>query len=105
MSLASFMTATFDHYNNPTGAASTSLVLADIACTPIDPAANLPEQQFPVEKLLQMKETFTKYTACQTGDFIVSGGTTYAVRAVWPWAAQGQMDAYQHILCEEALGS
>lgn len=103
MSLASFMTATFEHRNNPTGAASTSSVATGIACTPIDPASKLPSQEYPINKLFLLKETFTKYTAALTGDFAVSGGKTYVIRAAWPWAAQGGLDAFTHLILEEVL--
>jgi hypothetical protein len=101
MSLTTFMTATCEHRNNPTRAASTSSVATGIACTPIDPASRAPIQDYPTEKLYLLKETFTKYTAFRTGDFLVSGGKTYAIQAAWPWAAQGGMDAYTHLVLEE----
>lgn len=100
-----FLTATFEHRNNPTGAASTSSVATGIICTPLDPASRTPDQSYPIEKLFLLKECFTKYSAVKTGDFVVSGGKTYAVRAAWLWAAQGQMDAYYHLILEETLGS
>ena len=100
-----FLTATCSHLNNPTGAATTSTVATGIACTPIDPASKVPSQDYPIEKLFLLKECFTKYAAFATGDFLVSGGITYAIRAVWPWAAQGGMDAYYHLILEVQLGN
>lgn len=99
------MTATCEHRNNPTGASTTSSVATAIACTPIDPASKAPSQDYPIEKLFLLKECFTKYTAFATGDYLVSGGVTYAVRAVWPWAAQGGMDTYYHLILEMQLGN
>jgi hypothetical protein len=99
-----FLTATCDHKNNPTGAATLSTVATGIACTPLDPASRTPSQDYPVEKLYLLRECFTKYSAFVTGDFLVSGGVTYAVRAAWPWAAQGAMDAYYHLILEQQVG-
>lgn len=93
------------HKNNPTGAATPSTVSSSVVTTPIDPASKVPSQDYPIEKLFLLKECFTKYTAFATGDFLVSGGVTYAVRAAWPWAAQGGMDAYYHLILEQQLGS
>lgn len=105
MSLESFMTITVEHRNNPSGAASTSSVATGIACTPIDPASDAAQQSYPTEKLFLLKEAFTKYTAFRTGDFLVHGGVTYAVRFAGPWAAQGGLDAYTHLVLEQELKS
>jgi hypothetical protein len=101
MSLTTFMTATCEHRNNTTGAASTSSVATGIACAPIDPATKAPSQDYPTEKFYLLKETFMKYAAFRTGDFLVSGGITYSVLAAWPWAAQGGLDSYVHLVLEE----
>lgn len=93
------------HRNNPTGAASLATVSSSVVTTPLDPASKTPSQDYPLEKLFLLKECFTKYTAFATGDYLVSGGTTYAVRAVWLWAAQGAMDTYYHLILEEQLAS
>jgi hypothetical protein len=101
-----FLTLTgVTHKNNPTRAASTTTVSSTITTTPIDPASKLPTQDFPVEKLFLLKECFTKYAAFATGDFLVSGGVTYAVRAVWPWTEQGGVDTFYHLILEMKLGS
>lgn len=91
------------HKNNPTGAATLTTVSNVVVTTPIDPASKAPSQDYPIEKLFLLKECFTKYTAFATGDYLVSAGVTYAVRAAWPWAAQGGMDAYYHLILEQSL--
>ncbi|HEX9925309.1 MAG TPA: hypothetical protein VGD99_21815 [Anaerolineae bacterium] len=101
----SFLTNTCDHLNNPTGAATLSEVATGIACMPIDPASKAPTDDYPISKLFLLRETFTKYADFVTGDYLVSGGTTYAVRFVGPWAAQGGLDAFYHLILEEQLGS
>lgn len=93
------------HKNNPTGAATLTTVSSSVVTTPLDPASKTPDQAYPVEKLFLLKECFTKYADFRTGDFLVSGGVTYAVKAAWPWAAQGAMDAYYHLVLEESLGN
>lgn len=93
------------HQNNPTGAATLTTVFSTVVTTPIDPASKVPSQDFPIEKLFLLKECFTKYPDFATGDYLVFAGVTYAVRAVWPWAAQGGMDAYVHLILEMQLGS
>ena len=101
-----FLTLTgVTHKNNPTGAATLTTVSTTVVTTPIDPATRTPTQDYPIEKLYLLRECYTKYAAFVTGDFLVSGGVTYAVRAVWPWAAQGGMDSYYHIVLEQQLGS
>lgn len=89
------------HKNNPNGAASPSTVSTTVITTPIDPASNATAQAYPTEKLFLLKECFTKYAAFKTGDILVSGGITYAVRFVGPWPAQGPMDTYYHLVLEE----
>ncbi len=93
------------HKNNTTGAATLTTVSSSVVTTPIDPAGKTASQSFPIEKLFLLKECFTKYTAFVTGDYLVSAGVTYAVRAVWPWAAQGGLDTYYHLVLEQTLGS
>jgi hypothetical protein len=105
MTLTSFMTATCEHRNNPTGASSTSSVATGIPITPIDPAGESAQQAYPTEKYFLLKECFTKYEDFEPGDFLVSGGVTYAVRAVMPWAEQGGMDAYTHLVLEKTQRS
>lgn len=101
-----FLTLTgVTHKNNPTGAATPSTVSTTVVTTPIDPASKVPSQDYPIEKLFLLKECFTKYTAFATGDFLVSGGVTYAVRAVWPWESQGGVDDFYHLILEQYLGS
>jgi len=103
--LDNFLTATCSHLNNPTGAATTSTVATGIACTPIDPASKGTAQAYPVEKLFLLRESHTKYSGFATGDFLVSGGVTYAVVGVGEWAAQGGMDKYYSLTLEISLGS
>src|SRR5262245_59048658 len=82
--LSESMTATAEHRNNPTGAAATSSVATGSASAPTNPISSTSKglgQDYPVEKLFLLKETFTLYTAFETGDYLVSGGVTYAVRA------------------------
>jgi hypothetical protein len=106
MSLDSFLTNTgVTHKNNPTGAASASIVSTTVTTTPIDPASEAAQQAYPTEKLFLLKECFTKYTAFRTGDQLVSDGITYAVRFAGPWAAQGSLDAYTHLVLEQVLNS
>lgn len=101
-----FLTLTgVTHKNNPTGAATLTTVSSTIVTTPIDPASKVPSQNYPIEKMFLLKECFTRYTAFATGDFLVSGGVTYAVRAVWPWTEQGGLDTFYHLILEQQLGS
>jgi hypothetical protein len=103
-----FLTATCTHKNNPTGAASLSTVQADIACTPLDPTSTKPTQDYPIEKLFLLsllRETFTEYANFAGGDFLEIGGVEYPVVAALPWAAQGGLDAYYHIIVEMPYGS
>lgn len=101
-----FLTLTgVTHKNNPTGAATLTTVSTTVVTTPLDPASQAPSQSYPTEKFFLLRECFTKYAAFATGDFLVSGGVTYAVLAVHPWAAQGGLDTYYHLILEEKLGS
>lgn len=102
-----FLTVTGTHKNNPTGAAAPSVVSSSVLLTPLDPPgfSDIPTQQYPTEKLFLMRETFTNYSAFATGDFLVVGGVTYAVRAVLPFAAQGEMEAFYRLIVEQQLGS
>ena len=96
------------HKNNPTGAATPSTVSSSVVTTPIDPAGQAigtARQEFPIEKLFLLKECYTKYSAFRTGDFLVSGGVTYAVRSAQKWSSQGGMDTYYALILEEQLGS
>lgn len=104
-----FLTATCDHWNNPTGALLVE-VATDIACSPIDPVYTAVthgklESDYPNEKLYRERQTFTKYAAFVHGDRLISGGVTYVVKTVQPWAAQGGMDAFYHLILEHASGS
>ena len=105
MSLTDFMTETCTHKNNPTGAATLSTVASAIACTPLDPASVKPSEDYPVDKMFLLKETFTKYTAFQKGDFIEIDSVEYPILAAHSWGAQGGLDAYYHIIAEEPYGS
>jgi len=98
-----FLTETCTHKNNPTGA-SLATVATGIACTPIDPLDRTAHQDYPQEKLFLMKQVFTKYTAFSNGDYLVVGSTTYAVKAVHKYAAQGGMDAYYYLILEQQIG-
>lgn len=104
MTLSAFLTATCTHKNNPTGG-SLATVATGIACTPVDAAARVYSEEYPQEKLYLLHETFTEYTAFQPGDYLVVGSTTYAVKSVQAWGAQGGMGAYYHIYCELQSGS
>lgn len=101
--LDAFMTIEVEHRNNPSGAASTSSVATGIACTPIDPASKDAQQAYPTEKFFLLKECFLKYQGFKTGDFLVWDGVTYAVRMAGPWAAQGGMDAFTHLIVEQLV--
>ena len=105
MSLASFMTETCTHKNNPTGAATLTTVQASIACTPLDSASVKPSEDYPIDKMFLLKEVFTKYTAFAKGDFIEVDSVEYPILAVHPWGVQGGLDAYYHIIAEEPYGS
>lgn len=98
------LTAICDHWNNPTGAELVE-VETDIACSPIDPLDKTWTQAYPIEKQYLMRQSFTKYTAFVAGDYLVANSTTYAVKAVHPWPAQGSMDLYYHLILEQQSGS
>jgi len=98
------LTASCTHKNNPTGAALTT-VASDISCTPIDPLDKTWSQAYPIDKLFLMRQCFTKYTAFEAGDYLVSDGTTFAVRAVHPWPAQSSLDKYYYLVLEYQSGS
>lgn len=98
----SLLTATAAHWNNPTGAAW-ELAAAGIECSPPDPLGLQEAQAYPVDKLFMARQVFTRYTACAAGDRLVIGATTYVVKAMHPWAAQGGMDKFYHIVVEEKL--
>ena len=98
------LTETCTHKNNPSGA-SLVTVASDIACSPIDPMDKAYSQAYPIEKLFLMRQCFTKYTAFVSGDHLVADSTTYAVKAVHPWPAQGSLDAYYHLILEQQSGS
>lgn len=97
-----FLTQTGDHYTNPTGAAW-ELAAAGIACSPVDPLGNQEAQMYPLDKLLLIRQLFTRYTAFAAGDRLVIGSVTYVVKAVHPWAAQGALDKFYHLVVEEKL--
>jgi len=98
------LTETCTHKNNPTGA-SLATVATDISISPIDPLDKGYSQQYPTDKLFLMRQCFTKYTAFAAGDYLVSDGTTFAVKAVHDWPAQGSMDAYYFLVLEYQSGS
>lgn len=99
-----FLQETCTHQNNPTGAALAT-VETGIACAPIDPLDKTQSQLYPNEKLLLMKQTFTKYTAFENGDYLVADSVTYAVRSVHRYDLQGNLDAYYHLVLEQQIGS
>jgi hypothetical protein len=102
--LTDSMTATAEHRNNPTGAAATSSVATGIAITPINPLSNsnATAQDYPIEKLFLLRETFTAYTAFKSGDFLVSGGITYAIRAVHK--SEISLGAFYYLILEKQIG-
>lgn len=99
-----FLTETCQHKNNPSGA-SLVVVASDIACTPIDALGREYTQDYPIEKLFLMRQTFTKYTAFVAGDLLVADSVTYAVAAVHLWDSQGGIDAFTHLVLEFQSGS
>ena len=99
------LTNTCTHKNNPSGA-SLVTVASDIACTPIDKLLGQEwSQSYPIEKQFLMRQAYTKYTAFQAGDYLVADSTTYAVKAVHPYAGQGSLDAYTFLILELQSGS
>ena len=99
-----FMAILVTHKNNPTGA-SLATVQEDIYCAPIDRLSQDFQQSYPIDKLFLMRQTYTKYTAFQAGDFLVYDGVTYAVKVVHPYVAQGSFDAFSMLILEEQSGS
>lgn len=99
-----FQAITVTHKNNPTG---TTLVTVqeDIYCAPIDRLSQDFQQSYPIDKLFLMRQTYTKYTAFQAGDFLTYDGLTYAVKVVHPYDAQGSFDAYTFLILEQQSGS
>ena len=97
-------TETCTHKNNPTGA-ELATVASGIACAPIDPLAQNWVQAYPMDKLYLMRQTFTEYTAFEDGDYLVSGGITYAIKAVHPYEAMRKMPEYYHLTLEQVSGS
>jgi hypothetical protein len=97
--LIELMTATAEHRNNPTGAASTSSVATGIAITPLVPASAAPSQDYPIEKLFLLRETYTAYTAFRHGDFLITGGLTYAVQAALK--TEASLGVFYHLILEE----
>ncbi len=102
--MLSMLTETCTHKNNPSGS-SLVQVATGIACTPIDPLSQDWRQSYPIEKQFLMAQSFTKYTAFVAGDYLVADSVTYAVKAVFPYDAQGGMDAYYHLTLEKQSGS
>jgi hypothetical protein len=100
--LTGSMTATAEHRNNPTGAAATSSVATGIEITPINSTSSLPTQDYPIEKLFLLRETFTAYTAFKSGDFLVSGGITYAIRAVHK--SEISLGVFYYLILEKQIG-
>jgi hypothetical protein len=100
------LTETCTHKNNPTGTALAT-VATGIACTPIDPLSQSQDwkQSFPIEKQFLLRQSFTKYTAFLSGDYLVADSVTYAVKVAQSYDAQGGMDAYYHLLLEKQSGS
>jgi len=97
-----FLTATCDHWNNPTGLEDGLVEVATgITCTPIHPADNTLSQGIALEEPFMLRQTFTEYTAFAPGDRLISGGVTFTVKSVHSWAAQGGLGAYYHILVEQ----
>jgi hypothetical protein len=100
--LTDSMTATAEHRNNPNGAAATSSVATGIEITPINSTSSLPTQDYPIEKLFLLRECFTAYTAFKSGDFLVSGGITYAIRAVHK--SEISLGAFYYLILEKQIG-
>jgi len=97
-------TETCTHKNNPTGAVLAT-VATGIACAPIDPLGQDWRQAYPIEKQFLMRQTFMEYTAFEDGDYLVSGGITYAVKAIHPYIEMRKMPAYYHLTLEQVSGS
>lgn len=100
-----YLTSTFTHLNNPTGAASRSSVATNQTCTPLDPLTKQAAQAYPIEKLHLLRVFYTKYAALATGDAVTVSGETFTVKAVCPWAALGSLDTFYEVVAEKTLGS
>ncbi len=99
-----FQAITVTHKNNPTGT-TLATVETDIDCTPIDAIDKTWGQHYPIEKQFLMRQTYTKYADFQAGDYLVYDGTTFAVKAVHAYDAQGGLDAYTFLILEWQSGS
>lgn len=78
-------------------------IASGIAISPIDPMVAAEAQAYPLDKLYMARQCFTEYTAFQAGDQLIADSTTYIVKAVHPWAAQGSLSIYYHLVLEENL--
>lgn len=103
MTLADFMTETFDHYEPDGTGVLPAATASDQACTPLDPLSNAPSEDYPTEKVFLLRETFTKYAAIDQGDILAIDSVNYIVIASKPYAAQGGLDAFWHIICEQVV--
>lgn len=100
-----FMAILVTHKNNPTGA-SLVTVQEDIYCAPIDRLSQDFQQSYPIEKMFLMRQTYTKYTAFQPGDYLLDDNSLlYAVKVVHDYDAQGGFDAFSMLILEEQSGS
>jgi hypothetical protein len=100
-----FMSILVVHKNNPTGLELVT-VQEDIFCAPIDRLSQDWQQSYPIEKLFLMRQTFTKYTAFQPGDYLLDNNDLlYAVKVVHDYDAQGGLDAFTFLILEEQSGS
>ena len=100
-----FMSILVTHKNNPTGL-SLATVQEDIFCAPIDRLSQDWQQSYPTEKLFLMRQTYTKYTAFQPGDYLLDDNDLlYAVKVVHDYDAQGGLDAFTFLILEEQSGN
>ena len=100
-----FMAILVVHKNNPTGLELVT-VQEDIYCAPIDRLSQDWQQSYPIEKLFLMRQTFTKYTAFQPGDYLLDNNDLlYAVKVVHDYDAQGGLDAFSMLILEEQSGN
>ena len=96
---------TVTHKNNPSGAELVT-VQEDIYCTPIDRLLGQQWlQDYPTNKQFLMRQTYTKYTAFQAGDYLVYDSVTFAIKAVHAYDAQGSFDAFYFLILEWQSGS
>jgi hypothetical protein len=102
--LNNFLTSTFTHYNNPTGAAWVS-VATGVACSPPDPLGREYLQQYPTEKFYLMCQVFTEYAAAEPGDRVKVGTVTYVAKSVLPWPALGGLGTFYHLILERSSES